>query len=99
MGVSSVRLELRFGRQKVTLRGIAAVEEAQKIVDYLTSHYLGIAQPEQSHTGSGVSKKWSRTIVREVQETMPETLPVAQAAEAQLPHKDLSTNICSGTHG
>ncbi|MEO8956295.1 MAG: hypothetical protein ABI465_17220 [Ktedonobacteraceae bacterium] len=82
MGISSVRLELRFGKQKVTLRGIAALEEAQKVVDYLTSHYLDFAQPDQSQSGSGVDKKWSRTIVREVQETpMPETLP-----GVQLPH-------------
>ena len=86
MGISSVRLELRFGKQKITLRGIAALEEAQKAVDYLTKHYLGFAQPEQPQSRTGVSKKLNRTIVREMQETpMPETLPVVQAARAQLP--------------
>ena len=84
LGISSVRLELRFGKQKVTLRGIAALDEAEKVVDYLTSHYLGLAQPEHSHSDTVVGKKWSRTIVREVQETpISEILP---AAEAQLPH-------------
>lgn len=87
LGISSVRLELRFGKQKVTLRGIAALDEAEKVVDYLASHYLDFAQPEQSHSDTVVGKKWSRAIVREVQETpMSEMLQAAQAAEAQLPY-------------
>lgn len=44
MGVDSVRLELRFGKKQVTLRGIAAIDEAQKVIDYLTSQYLGMVQ-------------------------------------------------------
>ncbi len=87
MGISSVRLELHFGEQKITLRGIAALEEAQKAVDYLSRHYLGFVQPEQPQSGTGVSNTSSRTIVRKVQEKpMPETLPVVQGAGARLTH-------------
>jgi hypothetical protein len=86
LGISSVRLELRFGKQKVTLRGIAALAEAQKVVDYLTKHCLSFAQPEESQSGTSVSKKLNRTTVRVMQETpVPETLPVVQVAGAQLP--------------
>src|SRR5579859_3957591 len=62
MGVASVRLELRFGRQKITLRGIADVGAAQKISEYLTTHYLGVAQgtPAEAEAG-GASRGWSRT--------------------------------------
>lgn len=42
LGVSSIRLELLFGNQKVVLRGIAAIAEANKVIDYLTSQYLGL---------------------------------------------------------
>src|SRR6266536_2044305 len=42
LGIPSVRLELRFGKKKVTLRGIAAMKEAQTVVEYLTSQYLGL---------------------------------------------------------
>ncbi len=40
LGVSSVRLVLLFGNKKVVLRGIVAIAEANKVIDYLTSHYL-----------------------------------------------------------
>ncbi len=36
MGVSSARLELRFRHKKVVLRGIAAIENAQRVVAYLS---------------------------------------------------------------
>ncbi|WP_052890095.1 hypothetical protein [Thermogemmatispora carboxidivorans] len=35
LGLPSARLELTFGQQRVILRGIAAVEDARKMVDYL----------------------------------------------------------------
>ncbi len=86
MGISSVRLELRFGKQKITLRGIAALEEAHKVVDYLTKQYVGFAQPEQPQHSTGESEKLNPTIKREMQETLePETLPVLQVASTQLP--------------
>jgi hypothetical protein len=44
IGIPSVRLELRFKRIKRVIRGIAAVEDAYKMVGYLSSRY---AQPEQ----------------------------------------------------
>ncbi len=37
MGVSSARLELVFGRKKVVLRGIVALEDLSKIVEYLSA--------------------------------------------------------------
>ena len=52
LGISSVRLELRFGKKKVILRGIAAMKDAQVVVEYLTSQYLG---------RTGADKAWSRT--------------------------------------
>ena len=61
MGVSSVRLELRFGKRKVTLRGIAALAEAQKVIEYLTSHYLGFAQVDSSQSSTGTGKGWSKS--------------------------------------
>ena len=56
LGISSVRLELRFGKKRVILRGIAALEDAQKAIDYLTSQYLGFDRLSglDGHTG------WSR---------------------------------------
>jgi hypothetical protein len=37
MGIPSARLELWFGRKKVILRGIAAVEDARAVLEYLSS--------------------------------------------------------------
>jgi hypothetical protein len=53
MGISSVRLELCFGKKKVLLRGIAAVAEAKKVIDYLTSQYPDLDHALAS-TGEGV---------------------------------------------
>lgn len=52
MGISSVRLELCFGKEKVLLRGIAAVAEAKKVIDYLTAQY---PDPDQTLTSTGES--------------------------------------------
>ncbi len=45
IGIPSVRLEFRFKRVKRVVRGIAAVEDAYRLVGYLNSHY---ALPERS---------------------------------------------------
>jgi hypothetical protein len=37
MGIPSARLELWFGRKKVILRGIAAIEDARAVLEYLSS--------------------------------------------------------------
>ena len=37
LGVPSACLELKFGREKLVLRGIAAIDDARRIVEYLTS--------------------------------------------------------------
>lgn len=42
LGVASIRLVLLFGNKKVVLRGIAAIEEANKVIDYLASRYPGL---------------------------------------------------------
>ena len=74
LGISSVRLELRFGKKKVILRGIAAMKDAQVVVEYLTSQYLG---------RTGADKAWSRTREAEDQsETVLETQPVLEEFSA-----------------
>lgn len=42
-GVPSARLELRFGRETVNLRGIAAVDEARRAAEYLLS-WCGVGE-------------------------------------------------------
>ena len=37
LGIPSASLELEFGREKLVLRGIAAIDEVRSIVEYLTS--------------------------------------------------------------
>src|SRR2546430_16589278 len=65
LGIPSVRLELRFGKKKVILRGIAAMKEAQTVVEYLTSQYRGLP---------GAEKGWRRTREAGAQSnTIPET--------------------------
>lgn len=44
MGIASARLELAFGQQKVSVRGIAAVNDARRIAAYLTQ-WLDQPQP------------------------------------------------------
>lgn len=46
MGIPSARLELQFGKRKLTLRGIASVEDAQKAVQYLTQ-WCRLPAPEE----------------------------------------------------
>lgn len=83
MGIASVRLELRFGKRKVTLRGIAALEEAQKVIEYLTSHYLGFAQPEPSQERASTSKGWSKNRVSQVsQESLDDRVSLTNTGDA-----------------
>ena len=83
MGVDSVRLELRFGKKQVTLRGIAAIDEAQKVIDYLTSQYLGLVEASTHATSTGMSRGgWTRE--RKTQfKTIPK--PVLPAVEQSNP--------------
>jgi hypothetical protein len=86
MGVDSVRLELRFGKKQVTVRGIAAIDEAQKVIDYLTSQYLGLAQANPNATGTG-SRGGGWTRERKTQfKTIPKPilLPGQQSNSATL---------------
>jgi hypothetical protein len=57
IGISSVRLELRFGKRNVTLRGIAAIDDAQTAIDYLNSQYLRLGKAE---TRKHKRIKWNR---------------------------------------
>lgn len=52
LGITSARIELRFGKKKVMLRGIAAIEDAQRAITYLTSHYLGFPQTNGTNWNS-----------------------------------------------
>ena len=54
MNIPSVRLELRFRKQDVVLRGIAAVEDARNIVEYLDTYCA-----DTQHATSRL--RWSRT--------------------------------------
>ncbi len=84
LGISSVRLELHFGKKKVTLRGIAAIEEAQKAIDYLMLHYLGRGQGSfTSRTSEAGRWRWTR----EVQAP----LEVSPQVQNWLPHYELAT--------
>jgi hypothetical protein len=48
LGVPSACLELCFGRERVVLRGIAAVEDARKVAEYLVS-WCGEGQKDEPH--------------------------------------------------
>src|SRR5437773_1746474 len=60
LGVSSARIELRFGKKKVKLHGIAAVEDARRAIAYLTSHYLGFQQTASNGSHGEASTGWHR---------------------------------------
>lgn len=88
MGIASVRLELCFGRQKITLRGIADVEEARKVVEYLTSHYLGFAQPAQpvQPVQSHLSVPFGPTSQPDMQDFCLQTFAQASTAKVAAPN-------------
>jgi hypothetical protein len=58
MGISSVRLELSFAKQQVVLRGIAALGEAQKALEYLNSHLLA-GDDAQNGEGAAHQAAWT----------------------------------------
>ena len=96
MGVDSVRLELRFGKKQVMLRGIAAIDEAQKVIDYLTSQYLGIAQASANATSTGILRGWTRE--RKTQfKTIPK--PVLPAVQQSNPNvlEDIEGDVFAGS--
>lgn len=47
LGVASARLELRFGRETVNLRGIAAVDDARRAAEYLLS-WCGVGEQDRA---------------------------------------------------
>jgi hypothetical protein len=66
MGVASACLELRFGREKVMLRGIAAVEDARRAAEYLVS-WCG---------EGGEARRSTRDVTMPLKHSqMPQTLP------------------------
>lgn len=75
LGVPSLRLELQFGRRKIILRGIAAVEDGQKAIDFLTRSYAPVAGViPHSETGSDWSRSGSGTLQSETNVEEPEIL-------------------------
>ena len=110
MGVDSVRLELHFGKKQVTLRGIAAIGEAQKAIDYLTSQYLGIAQANANATGTTTFHNWERerkpqfkTIPRSVlplvQQSSPNALNASEGDVAEEPEHAIVDGFLDSTPG
>ncbi len=72
MGISSVRLELHFGKQQVLLRGIAAVDDVQRIVMYLNTHYPG-------KDGSNFNSGWKRNRDSDCsRDRLPSSTPVPE---------------------
>jgi hypothetical protein len=83
LGIPSVRLELRFGKKSVTLRGIAAIEDVQRVVEYMTSIYLGLHWND-SRLDSSSSVGWKRTRMEESEtETVFEKLSAPQLQQEQ----------------
>jgi hypothetical protein len=76
LGVPSACLELRFGREKVVLRGIAAVEDARRAAEYLVS-WCGEGG-EERHSTPDVSMPLKQPQTQQTQQTSqaPQTLPV-----------------------
>ncbi len=58
MGIDSVRLELRFGKKRLILRGIAALDDAKRTIDYLNANYLGL---RESQPGGDIKPRWNRS--------------------------------------
>ncbi|HET9921948.1 MAG TPA: hypothetical protein VFQ30_19050 [Ktedonobacteraceae bacterium] len=86
MGIASARLELRFGKKKVLLRGIAEVEAARFVVAYLSpwcwedaQHVPAPVSPPVSLPASPASQQrsgWDE-LMEEV--TLPGAAPLEQA--------------------
>src|SRR5437867_78092 len=66
LGISSARLELRFGKKKLVLRGIAAIEELQQVIAYLSS-YISSEMPSYKE-----QTDWGRAVEFAQQYAMPE---------------------------
>lgn len=86
MGIPSARLELQFGQKKLVLRGIAAVKDVQKAIEYLIPWCSGFdpsavqaeaKQPRlEGRTEAPVSLHWSRTGQDEdTRKILPESRP------------------------
>lgn len=110
MGVDSVRLELRFGKKQVTLRGIAAIDEAQKAIDYLTSQYLEIAQASANARGTGLLRGWTRerktqfktiprSVLPPVQQSNPNVLDAIEGDSAEEPVSAIIDGFLDSTLG
>lgn len=110
MGVDSVRLEFRFGKKQVTLRGIAAIDEAQKAIDYLTSQYLGIVQANANAAGTGIFHHWERErktqfktipkpVLPSVQQSNPNVLDAIEGDVAEEPVSAIIDGFLDSTLG
>ena len=70
LGIPSVRLELRFGKKRVTLRGIAAIEDARRVIEYMTSLYLGLHWSDANQDNEiSTSVGWKKARVGEESDT------------------------------
>ncbi len=62
MGIASVRLELRFGKKEVLLRGVVEIAAAQRVVEYLTSQVE--SQPLLQEQSPDISSNSSQDLSR-----------------------------------
>lgn len=76
LGIPSVRLVLRFREHDVLLRGIAALEDAAKIVDYLTIQCAIPGRIEQGKQSSTRNASSVRTEERPLTQRATDVLPI-----------------------
>ncbi len=75
INIPSVRLELRFRKKDVVLRGIAAIDDAKKVIEYLDT-YCSDTKRVTSHL------HWSRTRQDEASPVQPLPTSVTSTTEA-----------------
>ena len=107
IGIDSVRLELRFGRKRLILRGIAALDDAKRAIDYLNSQYLGLPanqpgenkqpgwQRDGAETASLATETEEASGAEEQQESTPVTPPTTLSY--QLPPKITTAKVAAAS--
>ncbi len=95
LGIQSARLELRFARKRLVLRGIAAINEAREAADYLKTWYEDSRQVTDYSAASCRDSAWCLSPAIEAQATAgtpsAESFPAFRPGSDIASHDDVST--------
>lgn len=89
LGIDSMRLELRFGKKRLLLRGIADMDQGKRAVNYLNACYLGL---HSSQVDADVQGHWQASS----EQIAHNPAATAEGMQSEAAKPDESSDLAAG---